>query len=123
MAKFQASSIRRRISQLRHDLAQVEERLLRRRRMIRACLLERFLGTTAVKRKKPSWYLSRKVEGRTVLTYVRLRDLERVRKRTEAWREFSRLLTGWVRIREELERLLRALGEAESEQYAKGKKR
>lgn len=113
----QASLTRKKIAELRIQQDKLEEKLLRRRHMIRASLVKRFLGTRDRKRKKPYWYLSQAIEGKTILSYVRFSDLDRVSKKAGAWKEFSSTLAQWVKVNRRLERLLRDLGEAQSEEY------
>ena len=41
--------------------------------------------------------------------------MARVRKKTEAWREFSRIMAKWRKLDAEIGRLLKELGDAQSE--------
>jgi len=81
--------------------------MLRVDRMIDACLVELHLGPN---RRGPYPYLSRKVEGKTRLTYVRAKDLARVRMLTDRWRAFSQSMAEWVKVNRRLEKALRRLG-------------
>lgn len=110
-----ASGIRQGISLKLKERQSVEVNLLKRRDMIAACLIARHLGSSEEKRKTPSHYLSGKVTGKTVLRHVRKEDLARVRKKTEAWREFSRIMAKWRKLDAEIGRLLKELGDAQSE--------
>ena len=113
----QASLTRKRIAELRRERDRLEEKLLRRRHMIQASLVKRFLGNRERKRKKPYWYLSRAIQGKTILSYVRFSDLIKIKKKARAWKEFSSTLSQWVKVTRHLERLLRHLGEVQSEEY------
>ncbi len=113
----QASLSRKRIVELRKQRDKLEEKLLKRRDMIRASLVKRFLGTTEKKRERAYWYLSRAIAGKTILKYVRFGDLGKVSKKTKAWKEFSSTLAQWVKVTRYLEKLLRQLGEMQSEKY------
>lgn len=115
--KEEASLTRKKIAELRTERNNLEEKLLRRRHMIQASLVKRFLGTRERKRKKPYWYLSRAIEGKTILSYVRFSDLIKIKKKAGAWKEFSSTLAQWVKVTGHLERLLRHLGEVQSEEY------
>ncbi|MBI5245338.1 MAG: hypothetical protein HY922_16870 [Elusimicrobia bacterium] len=42
--------------------------------------------------------------------YARKAEVERVRRQTAAWREFSRSMAEWVRVNAEIESLLRRIG-------------
>jgi len=103
--------------ELRKQRDKLEEELLKRRHMIRASLVKRFLGTTEKKRERAYWYLSRAMAGKTMLSYVRFSDLWKVSKKTKAWKEFSSTLAQWVKVTRYLEKLLRQLGEMQSEEY------
>jgi len=111
-----ASRLRQQVVELRAQRARLEQRLLRRRRMLRAALVERYLSTSEGKRKTPAYYLSFLREGRTVQKYVRLRSLAHVRPRTEAWSEYYHLLARWVKLNQQLADTWRALGQAQADE-------
>lgn len=113
--KEEASRIRQTIFKRSRDREFIEKVLLKHREMITGCLITRNLGTTVEKRKTPSYYLSGKVSGKTVLKYVRKDKLDRVRKRCEAWREFSKYIAKWRKLSKEIEELFRKLGRVQSE--------
>jgi hypothetical protein len=111
-----ASRIRQLISERLKERQFIERSLLKHREMIAACLIARHLGSSQEKRKTPSYYLSGKVSGKTVLRHVKKEDLEQVRKRAEAWREFSSSLSRWRKLNNEIEKLFRKLGKVQSEE-------
>lgn len=78
--------------------------------MVDACLVERYTLAGGKQRKTPAYYLSRKADGSTRLTYVRKDDLARVRAATEAWRAFSQAMARWMKLNDELAKLMRELG-------------
>jgi len=108
-----ASKLRQRIVSLQGQRDRLEAVILQRRRMLDACLVERYGLAGGRERRCPAYYLSEKVEGKTRLTYVRKAQLRRVRAATDAWREFSRALALWVKVTVEVERLMRELGRAQ----------
>jgi len=87
--------------------AKLERAILRVDEMIDACLVEQRLGPT---RRGPYSYLSRKVDGKTRLTYVKAEELPRVQKLTDRWRAFSRSVAEWVKVSRQIEKALRRLG-------------
>ena len=101
---------------MRSERARLEHRLLKRRRMLRATFVERYLSTGEGKRKTPAYYLSFLREGRTVQKYVRLRSVAKVRPRTEAWSEYYHLLARWVKLNQQLADVWRELGQAEADE-------
>jgi hypothetical protein len=111
-----ASRLRQQIEELRSERARLEYRLLKRRRMLRASFVGRYLSTGDGKRKTPAYYLSFLREGRTVQKYVRLGSVAKVRPRTEAWGEYYHLLAQWVKLNQQLADVWRALGEAEADE-------
>ena len=113
-----ASRLRQQIVGLRSERARLEYRLLKRRRMLRAALVERYLSTGDGKRKMPAYYLSFLREGRTVQKYVRLRSVSKVRPRTEAWSEYYHLLARWVKLNQQLADVWRELGQAQADEPA-----
>jgi hypothetical protein len=110
-----ASRIRQQIRQLQERRGQLEKRLMRRRRMIRASFIERFLGTRESKRQTPAYYLSYREQGKTVLEHVGAERREEVRAQAREWSEFSGLVADWVKVVRELEKRWRELGEAQAE--------
>ncbi len=114
--KEEASRIRQAIFRKSKDRDFIEKVLLKHREeMITGCLIARNLGTALEKRKTPSYYLSGKVSGKTVLKYVKKDNLEGIRKRCEAWREFSSSIAKWRKLSKEVEELFRELGRVQSE--------
>lgn len=118
-----ASRIRQQIRQLRERRDRLEEGLLRRRRMIRASFIERFLGTKTSKRDKPAYYLSYRSEGKTVLEHVSAERRAEARRGAGEWSEFSSLVAEWVKVVRELEKRWRELGEAQAERPGAGHER
>lgn len=111
-----ASRIRQLISKRLKERQFIERSLLKHREMIAGCLIARYLGSSKEKRKTPSYYLSGKVSGKTVLRHIKKAELEQVRKGTEAWREFSSSLSRWRKLSNEIERLFRKLAKTQSEE-------
>jgi len=85
----------------------LERAILRVDEMIDACLVEQRLGPT---RRGPYPYLSRKVDGKTRLTYVKAKELARVQRLTDRWRAYSRSVAEWVKVNRRIEKALRRLG-------------
>ena len=115
MNEQKASRIRKEISLLRKERMGLENSVLRHRRMIDACLIERYLGTREKKRTTPAFYLSQKTEGKTDLKYVRKEEVSKVKRKTEAWREYSLLIQRIVSLNRRIERFLRELGKSQVE--------
>lgn len=103
------------IAGLSVEQGRIEEQLLRRRRMLRASLIERYLGTAEHKRATPAYYLSFLYEGKTALKYVKQGKLLGIEPRARAWSEYNRLLAEWVKVVRRLEAAWRALGQAQSD--------
>lgn len=103
--------IRLEILKLKEERERLEKILMKRRIMIDACLIERYLGTKQKKRGKPAYYLSWKEEGqKTKLEYVRKTNLYQVKKKTSQWRKFSSAMSKWVKTSNAIERNFRLLG-------------
>ena len=115
-----ASRLRQQIAELRSERTRLECRLLKRRRMLRATFVERYLSTGDGKRTTPAYYLSFLREGRTVQKYVRLQTVSKVRPRTEAWSEYYHLLARWVKLNQQLADVWRELGQAQTDEPSAG---
>lgn len=109
--KKNPSKIRKEILSFSISRKELEEKLMKHREMIDACLIQVYLGTKKKKRKKPTYYLSWKEAGqKTKLEYVKEGDLYKVEKRTKQWKEYSRLMKRWRRITYEIEKKFIELG-------------
>jgi hypothetical protein len=115
-----ASRLRQQIVGLRLERARLEHQLLKRRRMLRAAFVERYLSTGDGKRKTPAYYLSFLREGRTVQRYVRLQTVSKVRPKTQAWSEYYHLLARWVKLNQQLADVWRELGQAQADEPSVG---
>ena len=111
-----ASRLGEQTSGLRSERARLEYRLLKRRRMLRAAFVERYLSTGDGKRKRPAYYLSFLHEGRTVQRYVRLEAVSKVRPRARAWSEYYHLLARWVKLNQRMADVWRDLGQAQADE-------
>ena len=78
--------------------------------MINASFVEMKTLAGRMVRKTPAYYLSRKVDGVTKLTYIRKDDLDIVKRRATSWKYYSRNLSEYVKRSKEIEELFRRLG-------------
>ncbi len=106
--------LRRQISTLQLRRRSLESKLLQPRSMLTASLIERYLGSGTKRRSSPAYYLSRSVQGRSHLTYVKKEALAAVREQCDAHRSFQQLLAQWRQLSAELDRLWEQLQQAQS---------
>ncbi len=92
----------------------LESMPLRPQEMIAASLVERFLGSGDRRRRSPAYYLSRSLQGRSKLIYVKQGDLAAVRRQCQGYHAFRENLSEWRRLGRELETLWAQLLEAQS---------
>ena len=111
-----ASRLRQQVARLRLQREALERRLLKRRRMLGATLIERYLGTGAAKRATPAYYLVFPWGAKQIQRYVRQEDLPRVMPKARAWSEYYHLVAQWVKLNQELAQTWRALGRAQTEE-------
>ena len=111
----QASAWRGELARLAAEVAALVRALLRRRRMVRASLIERHLGTSGRKRGAGAFYLSWAEGGRTRLVYVRRAQVPAVRAPVAAWREHRRLVRRLRRAAAQLAGVAEQLGAAQAE--------
>jgi len=107
MSTSEVQKCKRECRRLASERAKLEGIILGVREVIDACLVELHLGPN---RRGPYPYLSRKIDGKTHLTYVKAKDLPRVRRLTDRWRVFSQSMAEWVKVNRRLESALRRLG-------------
>ena|SRR5713101_6376692 len=106
--------LRRQIRTLQVRRRALESKLLQPRDMLSASLLERFLGAGPRRRVSPAYYLSRSLQGRSKLTYVKKQELPTVRQQCDAYRTFQQLWIQWRQLTAELEGLWKQLEESQS---------
>lgn len=93
------SDVRQEIVTLREERQRVENRLMQAKEMLASCLIWRkvLCGNPKCKCHKgelhgPYPYLSENIKGKTRLSYVKKRDLEKIQKKTEEYRLFQKRL-------------------------------
>ena len=91
------SDLRQGISILREERLKVENRLMGAKDMLASSLILRkvICGNPNCKCREgklhgPYPYLSEKIEGKTHLTYIRKRDIEKIEKKTQEYRLFQK---------------------------------
>jgi hypothetical protein len=92
---------------LQRDLC--EKYLLSRHTLINASFIKMDSLSHGRKRKTPAYYLSKKVNGITKLTYVKTKDLTIVRTRATAYKYFMQNLSKFVKLSKEIEASFREL--------------
>lgn len=107
MTKLRLAKLRQQVRDLKGRRGTLEQLAVRRHHpMLAASLLER--------RFRPggpvAYYLSIPHPKSSRHRYVRKAELDRIRRETQAWREFSEAMAEWVRVNAEIERLLRQIG-------------
>ena len=121
MTKLQLAKIRQKFRALKARRTALEYIVLGPQPMVQASLIQRrFGGGTAV-----CHYLSIPTPQDKWHRYVRKDELDYFRRRTDRWREYVHAMAEWVRIDEEIERLLRQIGKGRCEkvEIRRGKKR
>jgi len=109
-----ADPLRPQISVLQHRRRSVESKLLQPRTLLTGSLIERYLGSGTKRRSSPAYYVSRSVDGRSKLTYVKKEALTAVRQQCDAHRSFRQLLAEWRQLTAELDRLWEQLQQSQS---------
>lgn len=110
-----ASRLRQEIGHLAAEGDTLQRRMLHPKRMIRASLIARRLGSSHRKRASTAYYLSWAERRKTVLRHVAKEDLARVRARVDSWREYRRRFRRCRQIAQRLLELFDQLGEVQSE--------
>ncbi len=104
------SKIKSKIRYLMTEIGSYERYLMARHRMIDASLVEMKTLAKKRQRKTSAYYLSRKVDGKTKLKYVKKDDMDIVTRRATAWKYYSHNLSEYVKKSKEIESLFRKLG-------------
>ncbi len=114
MTKLGIAKLRQEVRNLKGRRATLEGIAMGFIPMLPASLLER-----RFRRGGPAaYYLSIPHSGSSRHRYVRKAQVDRIRRQTDAWREFSQAMAEWVRINGNIERLLRRMGEGRCRKIA-----
>ena len=106
--------LRHQIRTLQLRRRSLESQLLQPRSMSSACVIERYLGNGTKRRSSPAYYLSRSVQGRSRLTYIKKEALAAVRQQCDAHRNFQQLLAQWRQLNAEVDQLWEQLRQSQS---------
>ena len=106
--------LRARIRTLQVQRHAIESKLLQPQAMRAGSMVERHLGAPGATRSLPAYYVSRSVEGRSHLTYVRKEELPHVRQQCAAYRAFRQNLKIWRQLTASLEQSWKQLQQAQS---------
>ena len=106
--------LRARIRTLQGQRRAIESKLLQPQTMRAGSMVERHLGARGAARPRPAYYVSRSLEGRSKLTYVRKQELPQVRLQCAAYRDFQQNLKTWRHLTASLEQSWKQLQQAQS---------
>jgi hypothetical protein len=103
------SKIKARIKYLVKQRSLCEKYLLARHKLINASFIKMDGLAHGKKRVTPAYYLSKKVDGKTKLIYVKAKDFVLVRKRALAYKYYLANLAKFVKLSKEIETSFREL--------------
>ncbi len=106
MTRLQLAGFRQEVRGLKARRNTLEHIAQQHHAMVAASLLERRFRPGA----PPAHYLSIPGPQNSRHRYVRKQELEFVCRHAAAWREFGQTMTEWVRVNQQIERLLRRIG-------------
>jgi len=104
------SKLKAKIRYLMKQRGLSEKYLLSHHSLINASFIKMETLSHGKKRGTPAYYLSRKIDGVTRLTYVKTKDLAIVRRRALAYKYFIQNLAKFVKLSKEIEVSFRELG-------------
>jgi hypothetical protein len=103
------SNIKARVRYLIKQRSNSEKYLLAHHSLINASFIKMDGLAHGKKRKTPAYYLSRKIDGVTKLTYIRTKDLTIVRRRAAAYKYYMQNLSKFVKLSRQIEASFREL--------------
>ncbi|MBM3705717.1 MAG: hypothetical protein FJW66_04240 [Actinobacteria bacterium] len=103
------SQLKAKIRYLINQRRNSENYLLAHHRLINASFIRMDTLSGGRKRKTPAYYLSRKISGKTKLTYVKAKDVAVVKKRASAYKYYMQNLAKFVKLSKEIEAYFREL--------------
>ena len=104
------SKLKAKIRYLMKQRSLSEKYLLAHHSLINASFIKMEALSHGKKRKTPAYYLSRKINGVTRLTYIKTKDLEIVKRRATAYKYYIQNLSKFVKLSKEIEASFRELG-------------
>lgn len=108
--------LRARIRTLQVQRRSVESKLLQPQSMRPGSMVERYLGVRGAVRTRPAYYVSRSLQGRSKLAYVKKEELAIVQQQCAAYRAFQENLRIWRQLTASLEQSWKPLQQAQSGQ-------
>lgn len=106
MTKLQLAKLRQEVRTLKARRNILEHIAMKHNQLMAAYLLERRLRPGA----PVAHYVSVPTPQGSRHLYIRKASVEKVRRQTDAWREFSHGMSEWVRINKKIESALRQIG-------------
>ena len=103
------SKLKAKIKYLMKQRSLSEKYLLAHHSLINASFIKMDSLAHGKKRKTEAYYLSRKVDGKTKLTYVKAKDLSLVKRRATAYKYYLINLSKFVKLSKEIEASFREL--------------
>jgi len=103
------SKLKAKIKYLMKQRGLSEKYLLAHHSLINASFIKMETLSHGKNRKTPAYYLSRKIDGVTRLTYIKTKDLELVRRRATAYKYYQINLAKFVKLSKEIESSFREL--------------
>ncbi len=106
--------LRAQIRMLQVQRRSVESKLLQPQAMRAGSMVERHLGARGAARTRPAYYVSRSLQGRSKLTYVRKEELAAVQQQCAAYRAFQQNLKIWRQLAAALDQRWKQLQRCQS---------
>ena len=103
------SKLKAKIKYLMKQRGLSEKYLLAHHMLINASFIKMDALSHGKKRKTPAYYLSRKIDEVTRLTYIKTKDLELVKRRATAYKYYLINLSKFVKLSKEIEASFREL--------------
>jgi len=117
------SDLRQEISILREERLKTENKLMQAKDMLSCSLIWRkvICGNPRCRCQKgelhgPYPYLSEKIKGKTRLTYIRKRDLAKIKKKTEEYRLFQKRIEYVRYLNRKIDDLFKSIREIRAKQ-------
>jgi len=104
------SKIKAKIKQMIKQRSNSEKYLLAHHKLINASFIKMDGLAHGKKRKTPAYYLSKKIDGVTKLTYIKTKDLATIRRRALAYKYYIQNLAKFVKLSRQIEASFRELG-------------
>ena len=111
----ETEQLRKQIAKKLEAISDLQEEMLKPKKMIGASLIKRYLGTQKKKRSSYAFYLSISKNGKTKLEHVSKNEIEEVKNQVSEWKNYQANLRQWRKLIKNIDQDFKELGRLQNQ--------